>query len=282
MPLANREAVTPGYFATMGMSLRRGRYLEPSDDEDAARVVVVNEALARFHWPGRDPIGQRLGYADAPEPGWRTVVGVVANARYNELKVPSPAIYVPYRQIDERPWYLVIRTAPAADQAAIVASLRRAIGEFGNGLALVSAQPMQALLSRPLGPAKTTAMLTLGFALIALLLAGLGIYGVLSSIVVQRTREFGIRMALGANGPAIAGLVVRQALRLIATGVAAGLLASLLVGRGLQGLLYEVTPLDPATFAIVGLVLLLMSTATLLVPALRAVRVDPAVSLRSE
>jgi putative ABC transport system permease protein len=282
MPLANREAVTPTYFATMGMTLRRGRFLRPSDREDAPPVVVINEALARFHWPGQDPVGKRLGYAVGSDPRWRTVVGVVANARYNELKVPSPAIYVPYRQIDEPPWYLLIRTAPGADGATIGSGLRREIHQLGLGLTLVSAVPIAALLAKPLGPATTTAALTLSFALVALVLATLGVYGVLSSVVIQRTREFGVRMALGADGRSIAGLVARQASRLIAAGVVGGLLASFVVGRGLSGFLYQVTPSDPVTLAVVAVVLALVSFLALLGPALRAARIDPIVSLRSE
>ena len=280
LPLANYEAVTPGYFATMGIQLKRGRLLLPSDREGAPPVVVITERLASYLWPGQDAVGRRLGFAAGPHPQWRTVVGVIGDTRYNDLRVSVPTFLLPYRQIDAVPGYFLIRTSSTESMTGVVAGIRQAIHAANPAASLIEATPMRQLLGKPLGAILVTTGLTAMFGMIALALAAIGVYGVLSSFVVQRTREIGVRMALGANAKAVSELIVGQGLALVTGGLVLGLAASVLVGRGLSAFLYEVAPADPVTLGLVAGLLVIVAAVAMAVPIRRATRINPSEAIR--
>jgi putative ABC transport system permease protein len=282
IPYSNVDVVVPSSFETLGLKLRRGRLLEPSDREGAARVVVINESLARRLWPGREPVGKRLRPSTVQAGSWATVVGVVADTRYNELRRAAPMAYLSYRQIEWAPLYFVVRSGGGAPLETLAPQLRRAIQTAEPGLALKAATPMTALLAQPLARPRLAAILVTAFGLIVLALSALGIYGVMASFVMQRTREIGVRMALGATGRMVNQLVFRQGMTLSAVGIVAGLLLAAATSRLLRGLLYEVAPLDAATFGSVAVLLLLVAVLAILVPAMKASRLEPVVALRAD
>ncbi|MFN2563520.1 MAG: ABC transporter permease [Gemmatimonadaceae bacterium] len=280
-PWLNVEVGSPTYFTTMGIPLHRGRLFTDADREGAARVLVVSEGTARALWPGRDAVGKRLKLGPRGAEWW-TVIGVVADTRYREFTTPRPTVYFPLRQIPfpYPPTMLVVRTR--GDPAAIVPALRRTIAAIDPDVVLAKASPMARLLDKPLAQPRLNALLLTFFAAIVLVLAAAGLYGVLAWTVRQRTRELGIRIALGADPRRVRRLVLRRGMGITAAGVAAGLLGALVATRALRALLFEVSPADPLTFVGAGAVIALVAMGASLVPARRATRVDPVVALRAE
>lgn len=279
-PIVNFEAVAPDYFRTLGIDLLKGRVVSQQDREDALPIVVVNEALARLTWPGKDPIGKRLKWGDSATAPWRTVVGVVGNTRYRELTTLRPTVYVPYRQAEELAVHVLVRSRSRA--AEIVPVVRHALSETNLGVSIVNATTMAERLAVPLAQPRLIALILSAFAALALVLAVVGLYGVITATVVERTREIGVRIALGAQPRAVRWLVLRQGLLLTATGAAIGLATSLAVTRMLGSVLYEVSPSDPASLAAAAAVLLVVALVACYIPARRATRVDPTVALRAE
>jgi putative ABC transport system permease protein len=283
-PLVDASFVTPEYFCLLGITLLRGRLFNDDDTEEAPGVAVINEALAQTYWPNEDPLGKHFKLSPAAT-SWATVIGVVADARAESLEnARVPEIYISlYQKVARRlTHHLAIFLRGNLDTAAIPDKVREQVQSVDPALPVFGAQTLNETLSTSLSERRFLMEIVALFALTALLLAGLGIYGVISYIVGERTHEIGIRIALGAEGKSILRLVLRQGLGLAIAGAAVGLVAALIVSHLMVGLLYGVRPGDPLTFA--GVALLLMGVALLACyfPARRAVRVDPLVALRHE
>jgi putative ABC transport system permease protein len=289
-PPVNLEDVTPGYFQAMRIRLLRGRTFTERDDQRGPGVVVVSRTMAERCWPGQDAIGKRLkiplpgtpydASLDAPgrENAWLTVVGVVGEARHRELQVPKYDMYMSYLQTNHGLSHVMVRTT--GDPAAMAPSVRAAIQSVDRNLAVSDMETMDAVVAATLGGARFGMQLLSAFALAALLLAAIGTYGVMAFVVGRRTREVGIRMALGAQAASVMAMVVRQGMAPVAAGLAAGLAGSLALGRALRSLLYEVPAHDPATLATAAAVLAGAALVACLMPARRAARIDPAHALR--
>jgi predicted permease len=273
--------VTAGYLETIGGSLREGRLLEDRDIEASQPVVVVNEFLAKRHWPGQDPVGKRLKLSGSKEP-WRTVVGVVKDIRERGLLLDmKPAVYVPVNQVD-RPGadFLVVRTAQ--DPTGTLNALRGALWAVDPERPVSYIRTMDELMEQNVAD-RSRPMTLLGiFAGLALVLACIGVYGVLAYAVAQRTREIGVRMALGAKPLDVTSMILGRGLKLSAIGLLVG--AALAAGLGvlLRTLLYGVTPAAPLIYAGTACSLILVALAACVIPAQRAARVDPVVALRDE
>jgi putative ABC transport system permease protein len=278
-PWAGWEPITPSYFQTLGIPIVRGRGFTSADRSDGAGVVVVSESVARRYWPGQDPIGKRLRLgAEFP---WVTVVGVVADTRYRELRRDWLTVYFPAAKFFFfDPGCLVVRAEVAP--AALVPALRATIRAQDREAAVISASTMDAELARELARPRTAVTVTGVFALMAVGLAWLGVYGVISYEVVQRRRELAVRSALGASPSRIYRSVVGRSLALGLGGIALGCLAAAVLTRSLQSLLFEVGPGDPVSFVAGGGLLLSAVLLAALAPARRAAAADPVTALRIE
>lgn len=270
--------VTPGYFDTVGLTVQRGRALAVGDGTQAARVAMINEAAAARYFPGRDPIGQRLAF-------WgdeRRIVGVVANERFHGLTDEAPAaVYTPLAQTPS-PGSEVLLVRSSRDPATLAGAARAAIHEVDPQLAVFGVEPMQDTVGRSLSRQRFTMLLLGAFAVVAIVLAAVGVHGVLSYVVSRRTPEMGVRMALGASRGNVIGLVAGQGAKLAVLGLGIGLALAFVASRLLGSLLYGVTPTDPATFAAVaGAVFAIAMLATVL-PARRATGIAPVEALRHE
>ena len=277
-----RYVVTPGYFETMGIPLRRGRLLEEQDDARAPLAVVISESLAKSNFPGQDAIGQRLHVGPIDRP-WYTVVGVVGDVKQTSLALSDPnAVYLTSAQswFADEAMALVVRANGSA--AALAPDIRKAIWSVDKDQPILRAATMDSLLTVSAAQRRFALILFEAFGFSALVLAAIGIYGVLSSSVVERTQEIGIRLALGAPRENILALVLRQGLILTALGSGIGLLGAVATSQVLVTLLFGVSRLDPITYAGVIALLLGVSAIACWVPAHRAARVDPMAALRSE
>jgi putative ABC transport system permease protein len=281
-PQVDFEVVGPGYFETLRIPLLRGRAFGEADREDAPPVAVVSEAVARHTWPDQDAVGRRIKLGPPDGPGaWHTVVGVAGETRFRELAAPRPTLYLPVRQFaGPVPMSLAVRTR--GDPAAVVPQLRRALAEVHPELMLAGGGPLRELLAEPLARPRFTTLLLGAFAAVTLLLAAVGIYGVIAATVRQRTREMGIRIALGARADEVRALVLRQGMRLAVLGCVLGTVGALAGARALRGLLFGVRPTDPLTFAAVAALILATAALACWLPARRASRVDPVDALRAE
>jgi putative ABC transport system permease protein len=280
-PYLNYEAVMPNYFETLRLPIVRGRGFEEGDRDGAPLVVVVSQTMARQVWPGDDPIGKRIrwpGEEDADQ--WRTVVGVAADSRYRDLLDPRMTVYVPARQQDWGLGYLLLRTA--SPFGTLIPSLRQAAREVHPEFDLVNASPMESVLDQPLARPRFNAGVLGFFSIVAVILTALGLYGLTSFVVVQRRREVGIRLALGAESRQIVKLFLRRGLVPVLAGGAAGVGVSLVGGRALASLLYGVEPSDPASLlgAVAGFTL--VALAAILFASRRAAGVDPMTALRTD
>jgi putative ABC transport system permease protein len=282
-------AMTPtsaNYFEVMGMRLLQGRAFTAADTAESPRVAVINEKLARRIWPGEDPIGKRLktGAGANPDPWnpWNEVVGVVADVKLEGLENDTPMqVYLPLRQRSGSPTlWLVVRTA--GDPLQAVAAVERTIHAVEKDLPIYSIRSMNQLLGNSLATRRLTLVLLAGFAGLALLLAAVGIYGVTSYSVRQRTHELGIRMALGAQAGDVLKLILMQGLKLAFAGVAIGLTAAFSLTKWMKSLLFEVRPTDPMTFTVIALMLIAVALLACWIPARRATKVNPIVALRCE
>ncbi len=277
------EDISGDYFQAIGTSLLRGRYFSEQDGPDSPLVAIIDESMARRYWPGEDPIGKRFKGGDprGHNDEWLTVIGVVRDMRRSGVeKRPIPHIYEWYRQAGGAPADLVVRTT--GDPRALAGVLRSVVRGFDHRAILSSVTTMEQQLSEQLSPRRFQTWLLGLFSLVALVLASVGIYGVLHYSVTQRTHEIGIRMALGAARRDVLRLVVGQGITLALVGVGIGLLAALGLTRLLASLLYGVSPGDPLTFASVSILLTLVALAASYIPARRATKVDPMVALRYE
>ncbi|MCI0537416.1 MAG: ABC transporter permease [Verrucomicrobiales bacterium] len=282
-PWASKVAASPDYFRAMGIPLLKGRFFTESDDDGAPGVVILSEKLARLLWPNDDPLGKRISLGIGPT-SWSEVVGIVGDVRQDELKVEPPSgLYVPYQQVSAT-FFLeattfVVRTVEEPQSLAV--SLRKTIQAVDPTLP-VGIRTMEELVSLKVAHPRFNTWLLGSFSAIALVLSLVGIYGVVSYGVTQRTQEIGIRLALGARGQEVVKMVVSQGMRAVLIGVLCGSVAAVALTRFLTAYLYAVTPTDPMTFASVVLVFIGVALAACLVPALRAARVDPMEALRYE
>ena len=281
-PTATWRVVRNGYFATMRLPLRRGRDFDGRDRAEGLPVCIVNETMARRHWPGEDPIGRRVGIG-ASERRWLTVVGVSANARQSEWTGSVPEeIYVPYAQhateFGSGELTFVVRTA--GDPLDLASSAQRAAWSVDVNVPVSGMATMERVIDEQLWRSRVTAFLLGAFAVVALVLAALGVYGVSAYAMSRRTREIGIRVALGARPSQVVSLALRETLAPIVAGVAAGCGAALALGQLAGSLLYGVGPTDPITFVSASVGLGLTAIAAAWLPARRASRIDPAVVLR--
>jgi putative ABC transport system permease protein len=276
-PILNMEVVVPEYFRTFGMPILRGRGFS-DDDREGAHAVVISESAARHYWPSAEPVGQHLLMGSSRF----TVIGVVPDTRYRELKNARPSIYFALRQsiFPFAPLSLAVRTAgPPAD---VVPALRRAIATVDPGIDLASAAPFDSYLDKPLAQPRLNAFLLVIFAAAAVALAAIGLFGVMATMVRQRTWELGLRMALGATGGDVMRLVLGRGLAIAAGGIALGLVAAAGANRLLTALLYGVTPTDGVTIGSVTALLIGVAVIAAGIPARSGTRIDPAIALRAE
>jgi putative ABC transport system permease protein len=290
-PQAIQIAVTPGYFAAMGMSIKAGRNLAETDSREARLVALVNETAARRYWPGEDPVGERFAIGSRERfgsfrqvrPGeieWREIVGVVSDVRSAGQHAPiEPEVYYSYKQFPVYSPTLVLRTA--SDPTGLAAAVRREIQAVNPAALILQLRPMEQVAAEAIASPRLRAAVAGIFSLAALALGMLGVYGVMSYTVSQRTHEIGIRMALGAQAGQVSGMVVGGALKLTAAGVAIGLGVSMLASRWMSTLLFGVQPADPITIAATCLLLALSAAAASYLPARRAAKVDPATALKA-
>lgn len=287
------DGVTPGFFRTVGLNIVAGRDFRPSDEPGAPAVVVVSAAMARRTWPGEEPLGKRLRFVDSsqkPLPGpfgetWRTVVGVVSDARRGGREAaPQPAVYLPLAQLGERLVTLAVRggAGDGGDPDRLAAAVRREARALDPELAFFDVTTVERELAGQLAARRASTGLLALFAAFALGLAGLGVYALLAHAVSRSRRELGIRLALGADRATLVRHVAGRALQLTLGGLALGVLGALAAGRGLSSQLVGISAVDPRPYALVGVVLLGAALLAALPPALRAARVDPQESLRSE
>jgi len=276
------QIVTPGYFATMGVRVTRGRAFDDGDRGNAPWVAVVSQSVARRFWPGGDAIGQRIGFPYASP--WITIVGIVPDTKQDSLRDTSSAsMYVPWAQASGRftgELWLVARTA--GDPAATGATIRRLVHEIDRAAPVSDVRTMDAVISNSVTSSRFTTLLVAAFALLALALGAVGIYGVMSYLVGERRREMGIRIALGASRASVMRLVLRRAAWLAGVGAAIGLGGAMIATRSLRQWLYGVSPMDPVTFLFVPILFLAVAALASWAPALRATRADPATTLREE
>jgi predicted permease len=272
--------VTPSYFDTLAIPLHEGRRFEETDREDAPGVVIINEVAARTYWPGSDPVGQRLQIDGPP---WRTVVGVVGDVRHEGLDAEwKPELYLPFAQLPypNRVMTLVVRTV--GEPASLTGAVRSAVSNTDWGLALYRIQTLEQIVDASVGEPRFRAMLLAAFAIVALILAAIGLYGVMSYLVSQRTREFGIRAAVGATSQDLMGLVLRRSLVLVLVGLAFGLLSAAALQHLVRSLLFGIAQYDVVTFSAVPALLVSVALIASYLPARRAASIDPINALRSE
>jgi putative ABC transport system permease protein len=281
-PSAPYDAVSPGYFRTMGIPVLRGRDFTPQDTKEGQPVIIISEALARRYWSDEDPVGKRMtiGYsAGEGQPASREIVGVVGNIKHQGLEHGADvAMYTPFAQT---PWpFGTVVVAAEADPAGVVAAIRKEVMAVNRSQAVFNIRPMSEVVSRSVSEPRLYMALLAAFAGLALLLTAVGIYGVMAYSVSRRTHEIGIRMALGARPGDVLRLVVRQGMGLVLAGVAVGLVAAVAATKSMESLLFGVSAGDPLTLASVALLLVLVAFLAVLVPARRAAGLDPMIALR--
>jgi predicted permease len=276
------QVVTHGYFHAMGIALVRGRFFSELDHAEAEQVAIINQRMARKYWPDQDAVGRRLTFSgETSEARWTTIVGVVADAGCSIMgEPPRPILYLPHLQKPSFSMFVVARTE--GDPRAAIPAVRSAIHALDGEVPVYDFRTVDAIIHQWLRDDRLLASFFGGVAALAVGLAAVGLYGMMSYSVVQRTREIGVRIAMGANRREILGLVLRRCLRLSIIGVAVGLLLSIPAGIALASWLYGVGGTDPVTLLGVPVLLLAVALAAGYLPALRATRVDPMTALRCE
>ncbi len=283
-PWGDIRTITPDYFHTIGAQLKAGRFFTGEDRLAGRRVVIVDETLAAKYWPGKDPLGKRISYDFNDEDStaaWLEVVGVVGHTLHEGLDAPRRVqVYRPLAQAGGRALGIVARTDAAP--LSLTGAMRQAVRSVDADLPVSNVSSMEDLIAETTGPRRFSMLLLGTFSALAALLASVGLYGVMSYLVTQRSRELGVRLALGAKASDVLGLVLGQGMRLALIGVAIGLVAALGLSRLLTGMLYQVSAADPLTYVLIPLLLTLVALAATWIPARRATRVDPAMILREE
>jgi len=297
LPRATFRVVYPGYFRTMELPMLRGRDVAETDRVDAPRVVIVNDFFSRRYWPNEDPIGKRMSFVPGSDTApWYTVVGVVKNdVRSDWTAPPEEEVFLPYAQ--ERDYLesngghvgymtLVVRAScsalKACNAASLASAIREAVGSVNRSVPVTDIQTMDDVIAGANAGARFTLVLLATFAVVALVLAAVGIYGVISYAVSRRTHEIGVRVALGASPSTVVRLVIAQGMRVVAVGVAVGLAGSLVASRLMTRLVYGVSVTDPLTYAGVAALLAVVALVASYIPARRATRIDPLVAMRTD
>jgi putative ABC transport system permease protein len=285
-PILNWEVATPDYFGAMNIRLLQGRPFDERDTSKSPLVVIVGQSLAARLWPGQDPIGRRLLAYGAPdpekgkEPVWQTVVGVVEDARYREVETTRFDLYLPYRQAPDQVRYVMVRVS--GDPRAALPALRSAVTALDPSARFDRFLTMDDVVGRVFAPWRFSSIVVTAFAAIGLLFASAGIAALVAFAVSQRTREIGVRVALGAQTRDVVMLVASEGIGIALVGLAGGVLAAWILRRSVESMLFGVKPDDPLTFAGVALLLTVVSLSAAYLPARRAARIDPASALRAE
>jgi putative ABC transport system permease protein len=281
---AHARIVSPDYFATMGEPLVRGRVFTDRDTADARQVVVINEAAVRRFWPGADPIGDRISLGDPVR--WMEIVGIVGDVKHEGLDAEAnPEAFMPFQQGFSalgdglvRAMTLIVRAS--ADAGAMAPIIRTAVAGVDDQQPVGLIRPMDAMIAQSVAPQRLNLLLLSAFALVAVVLTASGLYGVMAYLVTQRTREIGVRMALGATRTSVLALMLRQAGAMTLTGIAVGLAGAYALARTLASLLFGVSASDPTVYLAVSVLLAAVACAAIVVPSRRATRVDPLSALR--
>ncbi len=279
---ANGDLVGPDFLRTLGIPLIRGREFTDRDDGNSPKVAIVNQTLAARLWPGGDAVGQTIALRQGPSHTLQVeIVGIARDAKYHSVWEESEShLYLPILQSGRAGSYLVVRMRGKAEE--LFAAMRRQWDAMAPGAPLLGVSTGRDALNRSLGPQRAAAALLAGFALLAILLAAIGLYSVVAHSVAERTREIGIRVAIGARPESVVRGIVAKALTLVAVGLLLGAAGSLAVARLVASQLKAVSPYDPATFCAVAALLAMVSLAAAWIPARRAARIDPALTLRCE
>jgi len=283
---ANHRQISPDYFKAIGIPLEQGRFFNDADNEKSSPVAIINRTMAREFWPGENAIGKRFkpSRPESPDP-WIEIVGIVGDLKQMGAEAAvKPEMYMPYRQVADQPWYaprdLIIRAS--VPPMSLVSSVTNKVHEIDPDQPVSNVRTMKEVLGEEFGQRQTGTMLLGVFAGLAMLLAAIGLYGVLSYFVTQRIPEFGVRMALGARSRDILMLVLRHGMGLALIGLSIGLIASVALTRLMKSLLFEVSASDPIVFGLIALLLSGVAFAACAIPALRATKVDPMIALRYE
>jgi len=280
-PDAEHRVVSPGYFKAMGIPLIRGRLLSERDHAQSPFATVISETMARRYWPNEDPIGKRINLGDPQTSPWRTIVGIVGDVRNEGLNSePNPQMYISFTQAPR--WSLTLIVRGSGDPTGLIAGVRSKVAGLDRDLPLYNIRTLKQMVAESLARERFGLLLIVTFAGLALMLAGVGVYGVLAYSVTQRTYEIGVRLALGASRRDVLRLVAGQGMKLVSVGVSIGLLAAFTLTRLMTGLLYGVSPTDPLTFIGVAALLAIVALAACYIPARRAAKVDPMAALKCE
>lgn len=281
-PVPGWNTVDPGYLAALGIPLLQGRNFAETDTPDTQKVAIIDQFLARKYWPRGDAVGAKIRRGLENDDPVCTIVGVVASVKVGDLAEQNPVgqVYFDYQQFVPRSMYLVVKTA--RDNSQVTAAVRRELLRADPELPLFDVKTMPERVSSSMRDRRAAMVICLAFAALALALSAIGIYGVLAYTVTQRTREFGIRIALGAGGREVLGLVIGQGIRLAAIGLAIGTAGAVALTRLMTTMLYHVQPTDPAVFILVAAALMAVAMVASLIPSLRAIRIHPATALRYE
>jgi putative ABC transport system permease protein len=284
---ADRRYSTPGYFQAMGIPLLKGRLFEDTDDEASSRVVIVDSEFAENIWPDREPIGQRLAFypvpgSDPPAPLWWRVVGVVGHVKHDSLRLEGrEQVYLPHAQTRSvRSMTLAVRSN--VEPTSLIPTIRRAVAQVDTDLPLYDVRTIDQRLSASLAQPRLNLTLIGSFAVLALILAAVGTYGVTAYSATQRFQEIGIRMALGAERRDILRLMLRHGLRLILVGVAIGTAVAFSLTRVMSSLLFGVSANDSVTYVAIASLLVIVALVATFIPARRATKIDPIAALRCE
>jgi putative ABC transport system permease protein len=290
-PQTGWRAVSHDYLRTMGIPVRRGRYFNEQDHEKAVGVAIINETMARRFWPDEDPLGKRikLGGPQRPYP-WMAIVGIVGDVKHDGLDAPvGPEMYMPYAQTPFSQMPAGLRFPPmtlvargGSDHAGLGAAARAEIRALDKDQLVTNIRPLDQILAGSISQYRFYLMLLAFFASVALALAAVGLYGVVSYTVRQRTHEIGVRMAFGAQAGDVLRLIVKHGMKLASIGALIGLAVALALARLMKGLLFDVSATDPLTFIVVALLLLVVALLACWIPARRATKVDPMVALRCD
>ena len=285
-PTADTYSVRPDYFSTLGIPVLTGRVFESADGERAAPVAIISKTMAEELWPGEDPIGRRIRVPGAPIAPLRTIVGIVGDVKHYGLHMPATnQVYVPHAQpnfFPTRVMTMVVRTTAERDPLSLVSTVREHVRSIDPLQPVTGIQTFDGIVAQSMATRRFTLVLLACFAVTAVLLAIGGLYGALSYIVSQRSRDIGVRVALGASARAITGLVMRQGMTPAIVGLGAGLLASVVIGRVVESMLFGISSRDLMTYATVTTLIVAAALAACLFPARRAAAVDPAVTLRAD
>jgi putative ABC transport system permease protein len=280
-PITNYEVITPGYFRAMGIPLVSGRELTQEDKDGTPPVIVISETMAKRLFQGADPVGQRIKLDPVdPEAPWRTIVGVVRDVRYRQLGSTRPDVYLSHRQTTERIKYLIVRTS--SDPMGLIPVVRRELSAVDPNLTVTGFMTGEQLVSRAIARPRFNTLLLACLGCVAALLALTGIYGIVGYMVSLRTREIGIRMALGARKRDAFKLIITQGMKLVLLGVALGCVIAFAATRLVSTLLFGVSATDPLTFIGISVLLVAVALLACLFPTRRATKVDPMIVLRYE